>query len=603
MGCSNGSCSTSSHYVPTSAIAPSGKGCPCNAAPEEAVAPSGVVMGLPATYTPKRDASPQRACFAKGYRAPKHPPQASFAPHVGIVQEGGTAFRPTPHVPSDKPAVMRSDVSVPRTSIGDGGEMATRATYRAPTTTIRQAIPGKGMVAIPAPAPQLPPPAMQKPTDLGGGEAQSPVPFLPSVPMIGLAQAPNPFAPYCGAGGELDPTAALCAAAGDAGLSDYCRQQLLAFLGSKSSQTLGSWIAAQELCDQAALRRAVGLAEASMAAKASAGLYRASGGTYSRHAFVVAGMPHGGTVYVDNQPVMGRWLDAGLTRWEVPLPDANPHRVRVRSASGDTRDSSVLNGSTLVFDQMNTASAEGTTPEYNYPVHFVSTPAPQLDKPGFGNPFGADGYAWKQDRVRKPSPFAPQSNATMDWRNPSGALPNYYRASGLVTDAGGRYTAEEIQAFNQSQAGADLYRQELAQAAAASPPASPPVDYGAIIGGIGQAVGASLAGIGAIVNTQQQNRLRELEIEYANNARGAQLALQRSAMEMQAEIARLSAQGTPAAQATVTALQQQVADANARLAAAAAADQGMGTGTAVALGVGAVALLGIGAYVVMGKRR
>lgn len=366
-------------------------------------------------------------------------------------------------------------------------------------------------------APPIPPPAKQSngkapipsrifdaPADLPISmpppkESAAPVPFLPSVPMIGLASDPNPFAPYCGPDNELTPASALCRAAGDAGLSDDCRQQLLAFLGSKSSQTLGSWIAAQELCDQAALRRAVGIAEASMAAKASSGLY---------------------------------------------------------------------------------------------------------DKPGFGNPFGIDGYAWKQDRVRKPSPLAPQSGATMDWRSPSGGMPNYHRPSGLVDDASGNYTtAEQIQLFNQSQAGADLYRRELAQAAAASPPSTPPPDYAAIIGSIGTAVGGVFSGINTAVNNAAQNRLRELEIEYANNARGAQLALQRSTMEMQAEIARLSAQSTPAAQAAVTALQQQVADANARLAAAAAANQGMGTGTAVALGVGAVAVLGLGAFVLMGKRR
>lgn len=365
-------------------------------------------------------------------------------------------------------------------------------------------------------APPIPPPAKQSngkapipsrifdaPADMPVSmpppkESAAPVPFLPSVPMIGLAADPNPFAPYCGPDNELTPASALCRAASDAGLSDYCRQQLLAFLGSKSSQTLGSWIAAQELCDQAALRRAVGIAEASIAAKTSAGLF---------------------------------------------------------------------------------------------------------DAPGFGNPFGVDGYAWKQDRVRKPSPFAYHGDgSTMDYRSPSGGMPNYYRASGLVPDSGGGYTAAEIQAFNASQAGADLYRQEIAQAAAAAPPATPPVDYAAIIGSVGQAVGGVFAGVNTAVQNAATNRLRELEIEYANNARGAQLALQRSAMEMQAEIARLSAQSTPAAQATVTALQQQVADANARLNAAAAADQGMSPVAVGALVVGGVAVLGTVAYVLTSRR-
>jgi hypothetical protein len=507
-------------------------------------------MGMPAAYVPKRDASPQRACFAKGYRAPKHTPQASFAPHVGIVQEGGTAFRPTPSAPSDKPTVLRSDVSVPRTSIGDGGELATRTSYRAPTTTIRQAIPGKGMVAIPSPTPQLPPPVVQKPMDLGGGEAQSPVPFLPTTPMIGLAADPNPFAPYCGNG--IDAASELCRAASDAGLSDYCRQQLLAFLKSGSSQTLGSWIAAQELCDQAALRRAVGIAEASIASKTSAGLYDAP------HAFspvMIYGMPMGSSIVLNGRRVNtakeGQWFDVGGAaeqyRLDVPI---GTNDIVILPIGGKARGSRI--------------KARGP----NYAINLIVSQMPVVDV----------------------SP-------------PSGGMPNYHRASGLVTDSGGGYTAAEIQAFNASQAGADLYRQELAQAAAAAPPASPPVDYAALIGGIGTAVGASLAGIGAIVNTQQQNRLRELEIEYANNARGAQLALQRSAMEMQTEIARLSAQSTPAAQATVTALQQQVADANARLNAAAAADQGMSPVTVGALVVGGVAALGTVAYVLMGKRR
>lgn len=400
-------------------------------------------------------------------------------------------------------------------------------------------------------APPIPPPAKQSngkapipsrifdaPADLPISmpppkESAAPVPFLATTPIIDVSQAPNPFAPYCGKGGELDPVSALCQAGDAIGLSPDCKRELVAFLKSGSSQTLGSWINSRELCREE-LRRAVGIAEASIVAKTSAGLY---------------------------------------------------------------------------------------------------------DKPGFGNPFGVGGYAWKQDRMFSdsglgdsppkafPSPFAPQDNgATMDWRKPSGGMPNYHRPSGGTPTLaewtaqgndpeqwqaafGGEhtgsnaFTASNIQAFNQSQAGADLYRRELAQAAAASPPSTPPPDYAAIIGSIGTAVGGVFSGINTAVNNAAQNRLRELEIEYANNARGAQLALQRSTMEMQAEIARLSAQSTPAAQAAVTALQQQVADANARLAAAAAANQGMGTGTAVALGVGAVAVIGLGAYVLMGGKR
>jgi len=164
---------------------------------------------------------------------------------MDVPSNGGNAFIPPP------PAMKQANGKVPPTRIFD----------------------------VPADQPMSDQPhaSMQKPTDLGGGAAQAPVPFLPSTPMIGLAADPNPFAPYCGPDNELTPASALCRAASDAGLSDYCRQQLLAFLASKSSQTLGSWIAAQELCDQAALRRAVGIAEASIAAKTSAGLYRRSG--------------------------------------------------------------------------------------------------------------------------------------------------------------------------------------------------------------------------------------------------------------------------------------------------------------------------------------
>ncbi len=178
----------------------------------------------------------------------KRPPLATAPPappRMDVPSNGGNAFIPPP------PAMKQANGKVPPTRIFD----------------------------VPADQPMSDQPhaSMQKPTDLGGGAAKAPVPFLATTPMIGLAQSPNPFAPYCGPDNELTPASALCRAAGEAGLSDYCRQQLLAFLASKSSQTLGSWINSQELCDQAALRRAVGIAEASIAAKTSAGLYRAAG--------------------------------------------------------------------------------------------------------------------------------------------------------------------------------------------------------------------------------------------------------------------------------------------------------------------------------------
>lgn len=479
----------------------------------------------------------------------------------------------------------------------------------------------QGNGKVPAPPRIIDVPADQPVAMKTPQETAAPVPFLPTTPMIGLAQAPNPFAPYCGNG--IDAASELCRAASDAGLSDYCRQQLLAFLKSGSSQTLGSWIAAQELCDQTALRRAVGIAEASMAAKTSAGLYRASGGVYSTHAFVVAGMPHGGTVYVDNRPVMGRWLDAGLTRWEVPLPDANPHQVGVRSASGDARSSSVLDGSTLVFDQMNPAPSMAPT-SLTRDGFFSSKPAPQLDKPGFGNPFGVDGYAWQQDRVRKPSPFAYQGDgSTMDYRNPSGGMPNYYRASGDLaadiagfgagTAAQGSMTFTEAESMDilggggDGMTAAEKGRLTAAQTADAFARGrdNPPTNYAAIIGSIGQAVGGVFAGINQAVDQAEARRLRELEINYANNARGAQLALQTRQQELMGEIARLRA--TPAATDPTTAsliqrLEQQGAEYRTAIQRM-ESDQGMGTGTAVALGVGAVAVLGLGAYVLMGKGR
>jgi len=388
-------------------------------------------------------------------------------------------------------------------------------------------------------APPIPPPAKQSngkapipsrifdaPADMPVSmpppkESAAPVPFLPSVPMIGLASDPNPFAPYCGPDNELTPASALCRAAGDAGLSDYCRQQLLAFLGSKSSQTLGSWIAAQELCDQAALRRAVGIAEASIAAKTSAGLY---------------------------------------------------------------------------------------------------------DKPGFGNPFGADGYAWAQDRVRKPAPFAYRGDgSTMDWRNPSGGMPNYYRASGYV----GNPTREEWIAnggdpemwdasFGADDGtgggGAGMTAAEKGRLTAAQTADAfargrdnPPTDYGRIIGSIGTAVGGVFAGINQAVDQAENRRIRELEVNYANNARGRELALRERGQELAGEIARLRA--TPAAVAadpTTTAMIQRLEQQSNEYRTTIQrleqqSSQGMGTGTAVALGVGAVAVLGLGAYVLMGK--
>lgn len=455
----------------------------------------------------------------------KRPPLATAPPappRMDVPSNGGNAFIPPP------PAMKQANGKVPPTRIFD----------------------------VPADQPMSDQPhaSMQKPTDLGGGAAKAPVPFLATTPMIGLAQSPNPFAPYCGPDNELTPASALCRAAGEAGLSDYCRQQLLAFLGSKSEQTLGSWIAAQELCDQAALRRAVGIAEASIAAKTSAGLF---------------------------------------------------------------------------------------------------------DKPGFGNPFGVDGYAWKQDRVvtnagvsdvdkttgiggpfriggidlpfqgspyhTKPSPLAPQGiPLTMDYRNPSGGMPNYWRASGLgaIND---EFFSDEIDmttpewaAAHPDTGTAEALRRQGAlseterNAAFARGRDNPPTNYAAIIGSASQAVGGIIAGINTAVQNGENNRLRELELTFNNTARSAELALRARQVELQGEIARIrasapAAAADPATTALIQRLEQQGNEYRTAIqrqeAAAAEAAKGMGTGTVVAIVGGAVVVLGIGAYALMGGGR
>lgn len=66
---------------------------------------------------------------------------------------------------------------------------------------------------------------------------------------------------------------------------------------------------------------------------------------------VIAGMPHGGSVTIGGTPVPnGQWLDAGLTRWMVPIPRASIPRasagerevvVEVLSAEAGTRRATV----------------------------------------------------------------------------------------------------------------------------------------------------------------------------------------------------------------------------------------------------------------------
>jgi hypothetical protein len=185
----------------------------------------------------------------------------------------------------------------------------------------------------------------------------------------------------------------------------------------------------------------------------------------------------------------------------------------------------------------------------------------------------------------------------------SGAMPNYYRASGLVADYSGNYTtAEQIQQFNQSQAGQAVYQQELGQAgAAAMVAAPPPPDYGAIIGGIGTAVGGVFQGINTAVQNAESNRLRELQLTFANQANAAQLALQARQIELQAEIARLNASGGggAAGQQLQMALQQQQA---ANAAALAAAGTPMSDTTKAVIAVGVVGAVGVAAYLLTRKR-
>lgn len=264
MGCGgNGSCTVSSSFV-AGGNAPSG--ClSCGGA-----GTSGALAGCACKH--KHPSKPAEIQFSGGEGAtpPGNRVPANF---VTVPPPKKDAKRPgVPFVPGANKA------DVPSSQNNGGGRFAPPIPPPAKQSNGKMPIPSR-IFDAPADQPMSDQPhaSMQKPTDLGGGAAKAPVPFLATTPMIGLAQSPNPFAPYCGPDNELTPASALCRAAGEAGLSDYCRQQLLAFLGSKSEQTLGSWIAAQELCDQAALRRAVGIAEASIAAKTSAGLYRAAG--------------------------------------------------------------------------------------------------------------------------------------------------------------------------------------------------------------------------------------------------------------------------------------------------------------------------------------
>lgn len=192
----------------------------------------------------------------------------------------------------------------------------------------------------------------------------------------------------------------------------------------------------------------------------------------------------------------------------------------------------------------------------------------------------------------------------------SGALPNYHRNSvyGYRPSGGWAEDLARVNAMNTEQVNATLGSgyQGASSWTHGGPvdltppaPSTPAVDYGALVAGIGGAVGATLGGVATIVNNAQQNRLRELQIEYANNAQGAQLALQRSALEMQQQIAQLNAQNTPAAQATVAALQQQLMATQAQL--ATQNSSAWSTGEILAATAAGVGVLGIVGYLALRK--
>lgn len=330
--------------------------------------------------------------------------------------------------------------------------------------------------------PRLPPPVMLMPKDGGGAQgpgpsqvtldrkepSQAPGPMVTVTALPGISLAPNPFAPYCG-DGRIDPTSEFCRAASGQGVSDYCQSELLKYLAAPAPKpTLERWIAAQELCDQDALRRAANVA-ITVAAKASAGLYGASGALPNYH--------------------------GNLARMFRPSGVVNPDSAEGR------------------------ALAQG---QLGYGI--LTDPGMGADTPyGGASSWTVNGQAWQ----------APPE------------------------------------------------------------PATPSVDYGALVAGIGTAAGATIGAIGTIFNQANQNRIRELEVTYGNDARAAQLALQRATMETQAEIQRLAAQNTPAANAAVQALQMQVADMSARLGAAQQSTEWTTTEKAMA---GAAVIAGLGFF-------
>lgn len=457
-GCACGGSAPSGSLLGGSSFTPTGEGsgghCGCTGAKENGASPTPSVGAVPPRTT--RDAPTPGSMFVPGSRVPR----VGTPPVQFNVPRG-------PRVPMSDSNGWRGNVPVP------------------PMTT--KSIPGN--------APRLAPPIALPPKNPAPSsmerETPSQAPALPPVVMAlpGLSMAPNPFAQYCGNG--IDPASELCRAAASTGLSDYCRDQLLAYLAApEPKSSLESWIAQQELCSQDAFRAALGMAKASMDAKASAGLYRASGALPNYH--------------------------------------RAPYGFR---PSGDV----------------------ATAADWTH-----------------GGPadLGSGGY------IATASDWGTNPNALVDPGHGSGA---YNGASSWTL--GGPAT-------------------DIVPPA----PATPPVDYAALVAGIGTGLGATLGGISSIVRNANDARLRELELQYGADARAGQLALQRATMETNAEIQRLARQGTPAANEAMQALQMQFADMSARLQAA-QADEGMSDTTKVFLGLGAAAVLAGGFWLATRKDR
>jgi len=141
----------------------------------------------------------------------------------------------------------------------------------------------------------------------------------------------------------------------------------------------------------------------------------------------------------------------------------------------------------------------------------------------------------------------------------------------------------------------------LAQANAAAPPPPPPPDYAAILGGAAAGLREVFGGINTAIQNGENNRLRELELNYRNQANAGTLALQQRQLEIQQQIVQL--QRTPTADPNlVSALQQQSAQYREQIANTASSSTGMSTTATVGLVVGGLAVAGGAAYLLLGKK-